>query len=144
MLFVFILPLKGTEKMQKQLLGRFASFTPVELIHMPFPADEAQYYITDQLFGQGFEVTPAAQQALKRIEKTLSASPSFEGYQTLQNVAHEIVWRKLGQALPPDAKITTKDVQFILGERNFATTLNARGVRPVRRRMGFGEEDKQS
>ena len=120
-------------------MGRFASHTPVELIHMPFPQAEAQYYITDQLFSRGFNVTQAAQNALKKAVKTLSASPEFEGYQTLQNLTDEIVWRKVSQQMPMDDTVTARDVQFILGENGYCAALNAHGVRPARRRMGFGE-----
>lgn len=143
-LFIFIIPLQKTESIQSQLQGRFASFTPVELIHMPFPVDEAQYYITDELFGRGFIVTNGAQQALKRAVKSLSQSPSFEGYQTLRNLTDEIIWHKLSQPLFTDEQITARDVQFIIGEHGFITALNAHGVRHARRRVGFGEGDKEA
>ena len=143
-LFIFILPLQKTESIQSQFQGRFASFTPVELIHMPFPVDEAQYYITDELFGRGFIVTNGAQQALKRAVKALSQSASFEGYQTLRNLTDEIIWHKLSQPLFTDEQITARDVQFIMGEHGFITTLNAHGVRHARRRVGFGEGDKEA
>lgn len=143
-LFILILPLQKTESIQSQLKGRFASFTPVELIHMPFPVAEAQYYITDELFSRGFVVTDSAQKALKRAVQALSKSSSFEGYQTLRNLTDEIIWHKLSQPLLTDEEITAKDVQFILGDHGFITTLNAHGVRPVRRRVGFGEGDAQA
>ena len=138
-LFVFTIPLKTAPEMQKQLVGRFASYTPVELIHMPFPMEEAQYYVTDQLFSQGFDVSAAAQSILKQAVRKTSESPNFEGYQTLQNLADVIVWRKISQLPPVDDRITESDVQFVLAPDGFCAVLNVHGVRTAMRRMGFGE-----
>ena len=142
-LFVFIIPFHDSETTQKQLIGCFASHTPVELIHMQFPRKEAQYYIVDQLFGQGFEVTREAQEILKKAVLTVSRADDFEGYQTLQNLTDEIVWHKLSQLPPVDEIITASDVRFILEDGGCVTALQAHGIHRTHRRVGFGEEGKQ-
>lgn len=140
-LFIIIIPHHVPEALQKQLVGRFASYPPVELIHMPFPWSEAQYYITDQLYSRGLIVTKSAQQKLKQAVKKLSGSPVFEGYQTLQNLTDEIVWRKISQPFPTDEKITAEDVKFILDKDGYYDTLNAHGK--IQRRVGFGEGEEK-
>lgn len=141
-LFVCIIPYHTPSELQRQLVGWFASHSPVELIHMPFPWDEAQYYITDQLFSRGFVVSESAQQALKKAVKTLSGSRDFEGYQTLQILTDEIVWRKVSQLLPPDENITVEDVKFILEDDGYYAAFSAKGNSSARRRVGFGEGEK--
>lgn len=139
-MFVFIIPYHTAPDLQRQLVGCFANHTPVELIHMPFPWDEAQYYITDQLFSRGFVVSEGAQKTLKTAVKTLSKSNEFEGYETLRTLTEEIVWRKVSQLLPPDENITAEDVRFILDNDGYYGAFNAHGTHS--RRVGFGEGEK--
>ena len=139
-MFVFVIPYHTHKKTQQQLVGRFASYSPVELIPMPFPVKEALYYITDELSGKGFFVTEEAQQTLKTAIITMSASHDFEGYQTLQTLTKEILWRRMSQLPPLDENITAADIRFILEDNGYFAALNASSRAGETRKVGFGEE----
>lgn len=139
-LFVFVIPYQTPKKIQSQLIGRFASYSPVELISMPFPVNDALYYITDELSAKGFNVTEEAQQVLKSAIKSMSASHQFEGYQTLQTLTKEILWRRMSQQLPLDENITAADINFILEDNGYFSALKASSAAAENRKVGFGEE----
>lgn len=136
--FVLIVSDHTSESTLRQLLGLFASITPAELVRMPFPYREAQAYITGQLQRKGFSVSPDAQEILADTVVRLSGTDAFEGYQTLQNLAEEIIWRKISAGTMDNAQITGGDLRFIQAEDGYVSRLNAYAHRIHKRKVGFG------
>ena len=138
-LFCFILPLDAPKEAVRFLLSCFASKTPAEIIELPFPKNTAKDYIADQLYLRGFTVTKEAMERLRGAVEALRETPLFEGYQTLQNLADEIVWRKMSGGEPRKAVITASDVAFIRGSGGYLERFSGGGDVIHRRRIGFGE-----
>jgi len=137
-LFILITPDDTQEHVLQQLMGRFASISPVELIRMPFPKEEAKEYVAQQLIHRGFTLSEAAQAALRYTVKKLSDSEEFEGYQTLQNIADVIIWHRVSRQEMDSNEIGADDVAFILDKDGYTGRLNAYAHRTHRLRMGFG------
>lgn len=137
-LFILIVPDDTQEHVLQQLLGRFASISPVELIRMPFPREEAKEYVAQLLMSKGFTLSEAAQAALRYAVKQLSDSEEFEGYQTLQNIADVIIWHRVSRQEMDSNEIGADDVAFILDKDGYTGRLNAYAHRTHRLRIGFG------
>lgn len=137
-LFILITPDDTQEHVLQQLLGRFASISPVELIHMPFPREEAKEYVAQQLMRKGFTLSEAAQAALRYAVSQLDDSEEFEGYQTLQNIADVIIWHKVSRLEIDSNEIGADDIAFILDKDGYTGRLKAYAHRTHRLRMGFG------
>lgn len=136
-LFVLIVPDDIEESLIQQLLARFASISPAEVIRMPFPRDEAAHYVTQQLQYRGFAVSPKADALLVEVVDQLCDTEQFEGYQTLLNLVEEIIWQKVSQGEMRDDDILKQDVDFIFEENGYISRLKS-GTHKARRRMGFG------
>lgn len=136
--FVFIVPDTASERTISQLLGWFASSTPAELVRMPFPKEEAQHYVSQHLERSGYAVTAEASELLREAVLKLCGNEAFEGYQTLINLADEIVWRKISRAVMTSTEITREDVAFVCSEDGYFSRLNAYSHRTNRRKVGFG------
>ena len=135
-LFVFIVPEDTSERTLRQLVGSFASITPVELVRMPFPADTAHRYVTDQLKSRGYRLTRDAAARLKDAISKLSANEEFEGYQTLLNLTDEIIWHKLSRTAAAGDAITVADLAFLAGQDGYCSRFSAYAHR--KRVVGFG------
>lgn len=135
-LFVFIIPEDTPDRTLRQLMGRFASISPVELIHMPFPAEEARQYLAGRLEARGYTITPEASALLEDAVRKLSATDEFEGYQTLLSLTEVIIWHKVSRQAMADAAITAEDLAFIFAEDGYYSQFNAYSQR--RRVVGFG------
>lgn len=135
-LFVFIIPDDTPERLLRQLVGRFASISPVELIRMPFPAEEAKQYLAGQLKARGYQITTEASSLLEEAVHKLSTTDEFEGYQTLLSLTEEIIWHKVSRKAMTDAAITAEDLAFIFAEDGYYSQFSAYSHR--RRVAGFG------
>jgi len=133
--FVFIIPDDTPERILRQLIGRFASISPVEVIHMPFPAEEARQYLAGQLKARGYQITDGATALLENAVQKLSATEEFEGYQTLLNLTDEIIWHKVSQKAITDASITEEDLAFIFAEDGYYSQFSTYSHR--KRTVGF-------
>lgn len=134
--FIFIIPDDTPERLLRQLVGRFASISPVELIRMPFPADEAKKYLSWQLWTRGYQITAEATAQLEEMVQKLSKTDEFEGYQTLLSLTEEIIWHKVSRNAMTDATITAEDLAFIFAEDGYYSQFSAYSHR--RRTVGFG------
>ncbi len=139
-LFVFVIPCDASEQIKAQLLSCFASRTPAEMIEMPFPQEEALDYVADQLRSRGYCVLADAAPMLRDAVAALSRLRAFEGYQTLQNLADEIVWRKLSHAREDDRDIGAEDVAFVTAENGLCARMEDRNRERAKRIIGFGAE----
>lgn len=128
-LFALIVPDTLSEPLQQQLMARFASITPAELIHMPFPYDEAQHYVAQQLRRRGFTVTEEADALLSDSLSHFVRSPQFEGYQTLINLTEEILWRKISRHDMQDVIIDKKDLDFLFDPDGYFSRYDAGNTR---------------
>ena len=135
-LFVFIIPDDTPERLLRQMVGRFASISPVELIRMPFPAEEAKQYLTWQLETRGYQITAEASALLEEAVRKLSTTDEFEGYQTLLSLTEEIIWHKVSRSVMTDAFIAAEDLAFIFAEDGYYSQFSAYSHR--RRTVGFG------
>lgn len=136
-LFVFRIPIDTPKAAQNQLLGAFANRTPVEIIALPFPKQDAMAYVENRLRDRRFSLTPDAAQYLGDVLAALSELRDFDGYRTLQNLTDEILWHKLSAARAADRLITRDDVAFILAADGYRERL---GAGDDRRRIGFASE----
>lgn len=134
-LFAFVIPEHSSERTIRQLIGRFASISPVELVRMPFPAVEARQYLVSQLEKRGYAIAPDAVAVLEEAVSRLSTTEEFEGYQTLLSLMEEIIWHKVSHEGAVDA-INAADLAFIFAEDGYYSQFNAFAHR--RRIVGFG------
>ncbi|MBR4082454.1 MAG: hypothetical protein IKK21_11780 [Clostridia bacterium] len=132
--FVFVVPDDTPPRILRRLTARFASISPVEVIHMPFPTEEAKSYLTLQLASRGYKIAPSAHALLEDAVRKLSATDRFEGYQTLLNLTEEIVWHKLSR---PSANtiITADDLAFIFAADGYYSQFSSSHRRRI---VGFG------
>lgn len=128
-LFILIVPDTLSEPLLQQLMARFASITPAELIHMPFPYDEVQHYVAQQLRRRGFTVTEEADALLSDSLSHFVRSPQFEGYQTLINLTEEILWRKISRQDMQDVIIDKKDLDFLFDPDGYFSRYDAGNTR---------------
>lgn len=138
--FILIIPDTIPEHITQKLLGRFASVSPAELIRMPFPADESRAFVIRYLSDHGFTLTESACDALEDAVTQLSKSSTFEGYQTLQNLCEDIIWRRLSSNALQDAIIDAGDLNFIFAAGGFRSQLRANTSKTTPRRVGFGTQ----
>lgn len=138
--FAFIIPEDASERTIRQLLGQFASITPAELVRMPFPAQEARMFVAEKLRSRGYRLTEGASRLLQEAVACLSATEEFEGYQTLNNLTDDVIWRKLSSGAMKDTTICKADLAFIFAEDGYCSQLNAYSHRLNKRRVGFGAD----
>ena len=123
-LFVFIPDENMSRDLQQRLLGLFVSRTPCDVIHMSVPnADELGDYALKRLKAKGFSVKPDAEKEIRGIVTVLRETELFEGYQTLNNLVDELIWRKLSLNENCGEDISQSDIDFVYLKREYAEKL---------------------
>lgn len=136
--FVFVVPDHVSSRTLRELLGCFASITPAEVIHMPFPTGEAKSFVARKLKERGFRLTKKAAARLEEAVTQMSTSKEFEGYRTLDNLADAIIWHRLCSDTMKTPTIGEADLGFIFAENGYFSQLNASSSNAGKRRVGFG------
>lgn len=141
-LFIFVVPSATSSRIIQDLQGLFASVTPVEVVHMDFPANEARSYVGRKLTERGFTITKKAAAMLEDAVTRLSTAKGFEGYQTLNSLTDAIIWHRLSSAEMSCASIDEGDLGFIFAENGFSSQLKAHAHNINGRRAGFSAREE--
>ena len=119
---------------------RISQATPLEVVHIDMPkTEELVQSLSDFLKKRGFVIRASAKDHFLTILPELAKSAQFDGFQTLANLADEIVYRYCSGEITDSVYLTEADVSFI-GEpggyidRFRGHTSNKRGSS---RRIGF-------
>lgn len=141
-LFVFIIPLDAEQRMVDDFIYQFTSYSPIELIHMPFPeTKDVMAFIHARLSERNFKTTPDADKLLTRAVDDLRTDGSFEGFQTLNNLIDAIVWNKLSRRSEDAETLTAADLTWIYEEDKLLGLVRSKlRSGPYPRRIGFAQE----
>ena len=97
-LFVFVLPISAEARQVIEFQRLFVSRTPLEVLHLPFPAtDEIIGFIRLRLEQRHMILTDDGAASLKPAVEKLRKDKQFKGFQSLNNLIDELVWRKLSR-----------------------------------------------
>ena len=137
-LFVFIVQPAGEED-PADLIRCLSAVMPLEVVHCPLPSPgDMALYLGDFLRRRHFRVSLGALEALKGMMPKLIAAKAFDGFQTLDNLADEIVYRYCAAEERRDSQlIGPKDLAFIAEPGGYIDRLSVREERPARRQIGF-------
>lgn len=138
-LFVFVIPLEAEQRLVDEFIYQFTSYSPIELIHMPFPeTKDVLAFIRDRLGEKNFVTTEAADELLTRAVDDLRKDRSFEGFQTLNNLIDSIVWNKLSSRSEDPRLLTEEDLAWIYEEDKLLGLVRDKGRKgPYPTRIGF-------
>lgn len=121
------------------LIRRLSSEMPLEVIHCPLPStDDLALSLGDFLIRRHFRVSLATIERLKAVMPELTKARAFDGFQTLDNLADEIVYRFCTSAERNDSQlIEPADLEFIAGSGGYIERLSNRGGKNRRKSIGF-------
>ena len=141
-LFIFVVQARD-DAMPEGLIQRLSADMPLEVVRCPLPgADDMAYYLSDFLLRRRFRVTVETVERLKAMMPALMAAEAFDGFQTLDNLADEIVYRFCAaEPRESDALVRPGDVAFIAEPGGYIDRLTRRNTRGSRRAIGFRTEE---
>lgn len=137
-LFVFIIDLYEEDTVSA-VMNRLSREMPVELVHFPMPtAQQLMLSMNDFISDRGFSLTAEAKQVLETVMPRLMKAKGFDGLQTLDNLADEIVYQFCSGGKVSSPGITMDALAFIERSGGYIDRLEC--VRPdgrENRRIGF-------
>lgn len=137
-LFVFEADMKHREKLNG-LMQRFALEMPLEVVHFNLPdVSQLCHQMNKFLNRRGFSLSGGAYDELLALMPRMTALPDFDGYQTLDNLADEIVYHYLSQGAVDTSVIPADALQFITEPNGYLARMASRHDRGrSSRRIGF-------
>ena len=122
-----------------ELIRRLSAEMPLEVVHCPLPSsDDMALYLSDFLLRRRFRVEMSTVEEFKRIMPQLMAAKAFDGLQTLDNLANEIVYHYCATADRSDsAMIHAEDVKFISEPGGYIDRLTSKASNRKRKPIGF-------
>ena len=137
-LFIFIVQMRQQGD-PDALIRRLSAEMPLEVVHCPLPStDDMAMYLGDFLRRRHFRVSLATVERLKTLLPELTKSKAFDGFQTLDNLADEIVYRFCAAADRSESQlIEPDDIEFIAEPGGYIERLSNRGGKNRRRSIGF-------
>ena len=133
-----------TVQMQKkgdpsELIRRMSAEMPLEVIHCPLPsADDMALYLSDFLLRRRFRVALATVEEFKALMPKLISVKAFDGFQTLDNLADEIVYHYCASSdRNTDMLILPDDIQFILKSGGYLDRLTNKESMRKHKTIGF-------
>lgn len=135
-LFVFEVDMKHKDKLNS-LLHRFSMEMPLEIVHFHLP-DAAQLcqQMDKFLSRRGFALSGGAYDELLTLMPRLTALKDFDGYQSLENLADELVYHYLSGGSVSTHDIPAEALGFVTAPGGYLDRLASRYDRD-RRRIGF-------
>jgi len=121
------------------LIRRLSAEMPLEVIHCPLPSsDDMALYLGDFLRRRRFRVSLATIERLKALMPKLVEAKAFDGFQTLDNLADEIVYQYCAaENRSENQMIEPEDIAFIDAPNGYIDRLTARGGKSRRKPIGF-------
>ena len=137
-LFIFTVQMRP-EGEPDALIRRLSAQTPLEVVRCPLPSpDDLALYLGDFLRARRFRVSMATIERLKALMPELTSAKAFDGLQTLDNLADEIVYRFCASADRSKSQIIEpEDVAFISCENGYIRRLNDRTAGSRHKAIGF-------
>lgn len=110
-LFVFTVPSLEIEK-KNELEATLISYLRLRYLKLDLPNNDALYlYIQERLQKQGFSLDKKASSVLKETLEISRQLPSFNGYNTLNQLVRDIIYEKSSHELLEHKMITVQDLQ---------------------------------
>ena len=121
------------------LIRRLSSEMPLEVVHCPLPStDDLALSLGDFLRQRHFRVSLATIERLQALLPELARARAFDGFQTLDNLADEIVYRFCASGERGGSQlIEPEDVAFIAEPGGYIDRLSSRSGRSRRKPIGF-------
>jgi len=121
------------------LIRRLSAEMPLEVIHCPLPStDDMALYLGDFLRRRHFRVSLATIERLKALLPELTKAKAFDGFQTLDNLADEIVYQFCASEDRSESQlIEPEDIEFIGAPGGYIKRLTSKGGKSRRRPIGF-------
>ncbi|MBQ2675112.1 MAG: hypothetical protein IJG07_10615 [Prevotella sp.] len=137
-LFIFTVQIRDNGD-PDALIRRLSAEMPLEVVHCPLPStDNMALYLGDFLRRRHFRVSLATIERLKVLLPELTKAKAFDGFQTLDNLADEIVYRFCASGdRNEDQLIEPDDLQFIDEPDGYVDRLSNRGSKKRHRSIGF-------
>lgn len=123
-----------------EITRRISQATPLEVIHIDLPkTNELVKCLSDFLKKRGFVVQPSAKKYFSSIMPDLAKANQFDGFQTLSNLADEIVYRYCSGERADSVYLAESDVSFIGEPGGYLERFRGHnaGKRGSERRIGF-------
>lgn len=136
-LFVYIVDLHDEEKLAA-LVKRLSAATPLELIRFPLPSEEDLLLsLIDFLNERGFKLSKAAIEYLRSVMPKIIGCDQFDGYQTLDNLADEIIYHFCSGEELKKPLLAKADLLFIEQPGGYLSRFDSDSQRSKHRRIGF-------
>ena len=137
-LFIFVVQL-DPDYAPDDLIRRLSAEMPLEVVRCPLPAtDDMAFYLCDFLRDRRLRVSLPAAEGLKALLPRLSALEAFDGFQTLDNLADEIVYRFFAAPVRRESGlIEAEDIAFITEPGGYIDRLAQKKRVRARRAIGF-------
>lgn len=137
-LFVFTVQMRDKGD-PNALIRRLSAEMPLEVVRCPLPStDDMALYLGDFLRRRRFRVSLATIERLKALLPELMKAKAFDGFQTLDNLADEIVYRFCASAdRSQNQPIEPGDIAFIDAPDGYIERLTSKTGQARRRPIGF-------
>lgn len=133
-LFVFVVR-RHAERSLTPLMQALSSMAPLEQVNFELPsAQELSEFLVKFLARRGFSIEEQAHRSLPEMMTILAAQASFSGFQTLENLADEIIYRLCTREHVSQPVVMPEDLTFITGIGGYIERMTERKHRMV----GFG------
>ncbi|MBE5767652.1 MAG: hypothetical protein E7335_10945 [Clostridiales bacterium] len=145
MLFVFFVNLDKQDKLPA-IVERLSREMPLELVRFPMPSsDELVLTLADFMMDRGFSFSRESIDYLKTIMPSFMSIKHFDGFQTLENLADEIIYSYCSKEEVSCPYIAKADLLFIEQPNGYLERIGNSQMRTTNhRRIGFdARRDKQ-
>ena len=134
---VFVVNLHDADALAP-IARRISQAMPLEIIRIEMPnAEELVQCLTDFLRKRGFSVRTSAKEYFLSIMPELIRDEQFDGFQTLENLADEIVYRYCSGEINDSIYLDRSDVAFISAPDGYINRIRGGAGSKVRRQIGF-------
>lgn len=136
-LFVYIVDLHDEEKLTA-ISTRLSCAAPLELIRFPLPSQEnLTLSLIDFINDRGFTLDDDAVQYLQSLMPKIIDVEQFDGYQTLDNLSDEIIYRFCSSREQEKPLLSKNDLLFIEQPGGYLDRFKSADQHGRRRRIGF-------
>ena len=136
-LFIFMVPNTFSTLERQNIKAYISSYLSIESIHVDIPsADEMIAFLKGKLQDYGLKINNDASASLFHDMNKLTSSDSFNGFDTLEKLANDLLWNALTSS-SSSSNIDVKDIQSAISNHIITTKKEEKPQRYI----GFTERN---
>ena len=120
-LFIFMVPNTLSTLERQNITAYISSYLSIESIHVDIPsAEELIAFLKSKLQDYGLRINNTASALLFHDMNKLTASDSFNGFDTIEKLVDDLLWNALTSS-PSSSSVDIKDIQSVISNHIITT-----------------------